>query len=128
MIVQGGQFGVGGRGRVGVIRRRRQTQLDDSLPGVAPVQGRCLAKPAAGPAGTARTGSATAQLQTLLGQQPDGQRVRNQHHGQRDVEAHDRTDQLVDRVRDLARALHQHRRVVLNGAGEKRENKEKGSN
>lgn len=60
------------------------------------------AEPATGPA------VASAQSMFLHGQQTHSQRVREQHHAQRDVEADDRADQLVERVRDLTHAVHQH--------------------
>lgn len=115
VIVQRRKLRVGRRSRVGMVRGRRQAQFNDPLPGIAPVEGRSLTEPPAWPAtgGTGNGPGSPAQVLTLLRQQANRQGVRNQHHTQRDVEADNRSDQLVDRIRDLAGALHQHRSVIL---------------
>lgn len=46
-------------------------------------------------------------------QVPDGQRVREYHHAQRNVKAHYRSNQFVQRIRYLTRTVYQHRVEVL---------------
>lgn len=77
-------------------------------------QGRCLAQPAAGPSGSGGCRLlAAAQVLALPGQEAHGKAVRQQHHAQRNVEAHYGADQLVHRIRYLAGTIHQHRGVIL---------------
>lgn len=77
-------------------------------------QGWRLAQPAAGPAGRdRRCGLAAAQVLSLPGQESDGEAVGEQHHAQRYIEADNGADQLVDRIRYLTSAIHQHRGMIL---------------
>jgi len=64
--------------------------------------------------GWCRRGSGRqAEVALLHLQQPHREGVSYQHHQQRDVEADDGADQLVEWVWNLARAVHKHRTVVL---------------
>lgn len=64
-------------------------------------------QPSGGPA------SSSSNILLLFRQQSHCQRVRKQHHTQRYVKADYAADQLVQRIRYLTGAVHQHRVVLL---------------
>lgn len=73
-----------------------------------------LSQPTACPARRGcRSGLSAAEILSLPGQQAHGQAVGEQHHAQRYVEADNGADELVHRIRNLARAVNQHRGVIL---------------
>lgn len=61
----------------------------------------------------ARPAWSHAQALLLRRQQPDCERIGDHHDDERHIEADDGSDELVERVRDLAGSCHKHAVVVL---------------